>query len=671
MTTNDPEDRKSQDPLRNAFIEMGTKQYFAEYQNEDDPVLGISLDDFKKVQREVNASGIKDDLARLVKDDERRKNLIKSVADQLHFAIDMEKTDYEMQFAEQLERIIYETPSVFTAYHKWAKQMADIIAGGTLTDDERSLYSERMWELGWLLESESHEQCKCVSCIARSKDLRDAITEGQLGGRKSALDCYADEMRKATPGTFGTWAFDTSQRHSTLSEQDSLALEQLRNDYEYAGEPDHQHKVDVDKKDLLGALYDKFCTDEKHRPNTKVMFLFLNWGDMISPYRPLHINPGPRPKDYCGNDLKPYQPDLLLYHDFSGPLFASTEPDPVWSYGLDAQVSGKSDNIGRFVRAVYDTPLRGGFMTDFYKGIATPDSTLLNQILEGNSAEVDNAMLQLLQTEHDILKEANEQRLKNQGQSNIENRSRPLLLVTSRAYSVIRYDLGLTRKQIKIKPDGKKQIKFKPASERVLKDIKPWQIIPWPHHSGSNGHFQAKELIEAYGRAFCAINYVDDGQTKLPISTDSSEEKLKNFFCIRFYKDNQGRFRDLMDTVFKVDDPSLKRIEDALEKDPTFSEGTVSHLDETAIARIIDLLFQNANEDDDTAARLNEFRECFKHALATSSKIKAKDVMKLFTDMIKAEAPIIKKFGEPDKPKKDKDKTLKELFNDAWNAEQK
>lgn len=139
-------------------------------------------------------------------------------------------------------------------------------------------------------------------------------------------------------------------------------------------------------------------------------------------------------------------------------------------------------------------PIAGAYWTDFYKFIPTPDQSSLNNFLkfaknEKIYDELEKLMLTLFVHELERL-DGNADPTPSQ-ESRVFNR---LILATTDPYDILRsHDL----------------------SKYGFKPIKPWCLIRWPHHSGSNpGTFKATTLAYAYGRVERALEYVEGASHK-------------------------------------------------------------------------------------------------------------------------------------------------------------
>ena len=134
-------------------------------------------------------------------------------------------------------------------------------------------------------------------------------------------------------------------------------------------------------------------------------------------------------------------------------------------------------------------PIAGAYWTDFYKFIPTPDQSSLNNFLkfaknEKIYDELEKLMLTLF--DHEL------ERLDGNAHPTPSQESRDfnrLILATTDPYDILRsHDL----------------------SKYGFKPIKPWCLIRWPHHSGSNpGTFKATTLAYAYGRVARALWRLD------------------------------------------------------------------------------------------------------------------------------------------------------------------
>lgn len=296
----------------------------------------------------------------------------------------------------------------------------------------------------------------------------------KLAGMDCALDAFIEDMRRSTPGTFGTWAYDTTYIGSEASPE---AKEKLT---EYS-----KNLARGVNDDIMRDAYEMLFEDEDYPrpswlggPNPRFIFLFGNWGDSLDAhYQSGDINAG-------------------VYADFSGPLFGSEKPNSTWTpkeshtraiWRDDKEHNTrKGDYIGRFASAIYGTPLWGAFMTDYIKGIHTPDETTLGKAFRDTDRNtLYNAMNQLLSWEIGRLRSA----LSLDGFQG--DGAEPILLLTREAYNQVK------------KASGK--------DKKPLSKINSWQVIRWPHHSGSgSGYFKPITLAYAYGRLERALEYIED-----------------------------------------------------------------------------------------------------------------------------------------------------------------
>lgn len=144
-------------------------------------------------------------------------------------------------------------------------------------------------------------------------------------------------------------------------------------------------------------------------------------------------------------------------------------------------------------------PIAGAYWTDFYKFIPTPNKSSLDNFLkfaknEKIYDELEKLMLTLFEHELERLDFKPElERLDGNAHPTPSQESHDfnrLILATTDSYDILRsHDLS--------------KYGFKPI-------IKPWCLIRWPHHSGSNpGTFKATTLAYAYGRVERALEYVE------------------------------------------------------------------------------------------------------------------------------------------------------------------
>lgn len=400
---------------------------------------------------------------------------------------------------------------------------------------KRKYYTQAYWAYGWLLvpnnnaarPSSAREAQLWDIChgIVTEDEINLCVTVGdeeskEFKNLKSASDIlssHADdgtlgdfvrEMEQATPGTFGTWAYDTTfvepdkkQRdgfdglRTTQQALDSAAernFGELRKEYEGVRKKCARLLSEAYR---ASAVEGKQCAVEdkqwKNGPNPRFLFQFLNWGDSLSAGYP---NVGfDVPKSFVSGDGEELfgHLDFLPYVDFSGPTFAAVKKDRTWTpkeewreSGCDASNSGDEDNIGNFVSATFNTPLWGGFMTDYIKGIHTPDAKKLADSFKRHGLPKDDAKLIYKAMDELTRREVCKlQEFLGRNGSDAKN-CKTLLMLTTVAFNHI--------------------------AAGNYNWARPWQVIRWPHHSGSGaGTFKATTLAYAYGRVERALEYVE------------------------------------------------------------------------------------------------------------------------------------------------------------------
>lgn len=393
---------------------------------------------------------------------------------------------------------------------------------------KRKYYTQAYWAYGWLLvpnNNAARPSCPreaqlwdiCHGIVTEDK-INLCVTVGneeskEFKNLKSASDIlssHADdgtlgdfvwEMKQATPGTFGTWAYDTTfvepdkkqgdgfdGLRTTQQALDSAAkcnFGKLRDEYE---------GVRKECARLLREAYRASAVEDKqwkNGPNPRFLFQFLNWGDSLSAGYP---NWGfDVPKSFVSGDGEELfgHLDFLPYVDFSGPTFAAVKKDRTWTpkeewreSGCDASNSGDEDNIGNFVSATFNTPLWGGFMTDYIKGIHTPDAKKLADSFKRHGLPKDDAKLIYKAMDELTRREVCKlQEFLGRNGSDAKN-CKTLLMLTTVAFNHI--------------------------AAGNYNWARPWQVIRWPHHSGSGaGTFKATTLAYAYGRVERALEYVE------------------------------------------------------------------------------------------------------------------------------------------------------------------
>lgn len=370
---------------------------------------------------------------------------------------------------------------------------------------------------GWLLkdEKDSREQSLLSEVQDELKSVASLSVDGVLSTRASqgTLGRFVLDMMNATPGTFGTWAYDTA----------FIASEDMSNNLENLA------KAGIDINAYIERAYQYTFKNEdslhekwQGGPNPRFMFQFLNWGDSLSVGYPA--------------SGKINQKDYLPYGDFSGPLFGSLKRDATWTPSKPELVdgclinktrikwredkshdTGDGDHIGKFTSAIYETPLWGAFMTDYVKGINTPGAEELAAAwgAEEQWKQIPNplydAMNRLLEWEvHELRDALANEKTKEKGIADEkEDIPEPILLLTSVAYGQVMAEHSRLRKAVKNadqNADSALAIKKRQLNEWV----QPWQVIRWPHHSGSGaGTFKATTLAYAYGRAERALEYAE------------------------------------------------------------------------------------------------------------------------------------------------------------------
>ena len=414
---------------------------------------------------------------------------------------------------------------------------------------KRKYYTRAYWAYGWLLDLDNNaarlssvreEQLRdiCHGIVTEDEiNLRVTVGDEEFENLKSAsviLSSHADdgtlgdfvrEMKQATPGTFGTWAYDTTfvepdkkksavfrRLNKTQHALDSRAAEgnfgELREKYK---------EVRENCASLLSEAYIAPAVEGKQSevegkqwkngPNPRFLFQFLNWGDSLSAGYPNVGFDVPKSfgsgdgEDFVSGDGEDFVSgdgeelfghlDFLPYVNFSGPTFAAVKEDPTWTpkkewreSGCDASNSGDEDNIGNFVSATFNTPLWGGFMTDYIKGIHTPDAKKLADSFKRHGlSEDDDKLIYKAMDELTRREVCKLQEFLGWNGSDAKN-CKTLLMLTTVAFNHI--------------------------AAGNYNWARPWQVIRWPHHSGSGaGTFKATTLAYAYGRVERALEYVE------------------------------------------------------------------------------------------------------------------------------------------------------------------
>ncbi|MBU9112378.1 hypothetical protein [Bifidobacterium ruminantium] len=417
---------------------------------------------------------------------------------------------------------------------------------------KRKYYTQAYWAYGWLLVP-NNNAARPSSCpreaqlwdichgIVTEDEINLCVTVGdeeskEFKNLKSASDIlssHADdgtlgdfvrEMEQATPGTFGTWAYDTTFVEPDKKQSDAFGqLSTTQRDLDKAAKDNFgelRKKYEGVRGDCANLLIDAYRASEvehkqwKNGPNPRFLFQFLNWGDSLSAGYPNVGFDVPKsfvsgdgaksdastaktdfdvPKSFVSGDREELfgHLDFLPYVDFSGPTFAAVKKDRTWTpkeewreSGCDASNSGDEDNIGNFVSATFNTPLWGGFMTDYIKGIHTPDAKKLADSFKRHGLPKDDAKLIYKAMDELTRREVCKlQEFLGRNGSDAKN-CKTLLMLTTVAFNHI--------------------------AAGNYNWARPWQVIRWPHHSGSGaGTFKATTLAYAYGRVERALEYVE------------------------------------------------------------------------------------------------------------------------------------------------------------------
>ena len=399
---------------------------------------------------------------------------------------------------------------------------------------KRKYYTQAYWAYGWLLDNaacpSSDDEARlwdiCHGIVTKDNEdkINLRVTVGdeeskEFKNLKSASDIlssHADdgtlgdfvrEMKQATPGTFGTWAYDTTFVEPDKKQKSDVfgRLHATQHDLDGAATGnfgDLREKYESVRENCASLLIEAYRASEvedkqwKNGPNPRFLFQFLNWGDSLSAGYPNVGFDVPKSfvsgdgEDRDGEDLFGHL-DFLPYVDFSGPTFAAVKKDRTWTpkrewreSGCDAFNSGEGDNIGNFVRATFNTPLWGGFMTDYIKGIHTPDTKKLADSFKRHGLPKDDAKLIYKAMDELTRREVCKlQEFLGWNGSDAKN-CKTLLMLTTVAFNHI--------------------------AAGNYNWARPWQVIRWPHHSGSGaGTFKATTLAYAYGRVERALEYVE------------------------------------------------------------------------------------------------------------------------------------------------------------------
>lgn len=365
------------------------------------------------------------------------------------------------------------------------------------------------------------------------------------------LQKFSDNMEKCTSGTFGAWASDTGRKQLLFSSDENQWLAKQLEQWRETGFDFPRQS----QESCLEEVYERAYTSSQKEAkpsfavNPQFMFVFGNWGDafhLTDQYRSVRHNPVDE-WEYAydkniyssgvvtEDDILKYigKPGIPLYNDFVGDLFSQGErPCQIkgrsyWGSLLTSQqrnalVNHDRDNIGMFMRAIYGTPMWGSYMTDFYKGIQTPDTGSLDKIIketrDGKNKQnrtIDSLMMGILESELDAMSQAN---------SGNSDTFKPSLLMT-------------------IEKGWKAYGKYINGTH-----IEPWRIIRWPHHSGNGqGYFKATTLSYAYGRIDRAMRYIWD-------QDNSSSCSLPDQWCNQY---SFWKFEDNRDVIFPGEDGGI------------------------------------------------------------------------------------------------------------------
>lgn len=409
-----------------------------------------------------------------------------------------------------------------------------------------SEYYDRKYNYAWLFKKFDNNNFLWpneYSATIIRKFVLQSFTTAPSGG---ILQQFSDNMEKCTSGTFGAWASDTGRKHVLFSSDKNQEL---------AKKLEHWRETRFDfprqsQENCLQEVYERaYANSQKEtRPsfavNPQFMFVFGNWGGTIGltdPYGSVRHNPVDE-WEYAydkniyssgivtEDDILNYigKPGIPVYNDFVGDLFSQGEQPcqikgrSYWGSLLTSQQRNAlcdkdRDNIGMFMRAIYGTPMWGSYMTDFYKGIQTPDKGYLDKIINEtqDGKKIDSLMMEILESELDAMSQAN---------SGNSDTFKPSLLMT----------IG----------DGWK------AYGKYINGthIEPWRIIRWPHHSGNGqAYFKATTLSYAYGRIDRAMRYICD-------QDNSSSCSLPDQWCNQY---SFWKFEDNRDVIFPGEDGGI------------------------------------------------------------------------------------------------------------------
>lgn len=362
-------------------------------------------------------------------------------------------------------------------------------------------FRKREYDYAWLFREYDNERGLWEDNRAAAEMRRQVRSVLQTSPKgNGAIRQFIDNISKSTSGTFGTWVTDMGRK--CLIETSSAGSDTLMSDMEQWRNLQFEYPLEERKK-CLAAIY-KYASQNASKEdmpsfciNPQFMFVFGNWGDsirLISPSGSLRINPqdewdysyehniynedGEINQDYCQYIGKLGIP---LYNDFLGEIFSQGDHDTevrgmrngslLSSQHRNSLIKGR-DNIGRFIRAIYGTPLWGAYMTDCYKGVSTADDNILQKILGKNKNDLDNVMYEIIKREYNRLVEVNDNK-------------KVLVMTVNNFWDY--YSNTIMGKS----------------------NIQSWQIIRWPHHSGQNsGAFKAITLAYAYGKIDRALRHI-------------------------------------------------------------------------------------------------------------------------------------------------------------------
>lgn len=288
------------------------------------------------------------------------------------------------------------------------------------------------------------------------------VNPKHLGKEHGAVFYAYNTFERSSAGLYGNWVMPSVKADGDTDIRESASKLLFRAD----NPPDWNLSrwQDIHDEDL-GAFYDCVfktrITDRVARggamaaPNPRFAFVFLNWGGVF------HF-------DWTLGKLPAYR-DFHPLLNSDGSCWPIDKADP-----------NTPKDLWFLPCAIFGTPMEGGYMTDFYKGINTKGQTELNSILNN---DLDIPMTDMLCTELEQLMGKNEHDTD----------------------TVILFCVSGVRKAIA------SALKHDPTNTRFRERFAPWKVITWPHHSSqARGAHKASRIAFAFGRAERAMRHIDE-----------------------------------------------------------------------------------------------------------------------------------------------------------------